>query len=67
MLFGLATVVMLIILLNLLISFLGHAFDSVIAIKSAIDYRTKCEMMLEVEHLLFCNRKKGTKKYIHFA
>jgi WD40 repeat protein len=63
--FIVASILNLIVMLNLLISILGDSYDKVQLTLVESDYSQKLEVILEIEKMLFFNRNKGTRTYLH--
>ena len=60
-----ATIINLIVMLNLLISILGDFHDQFQIERVIIDYQEKAEACLEIQKLLFWRRNNNEKKYLH--
>lgn len=60
-----ATIINLIIMLNLLISILGDFHDQFQLERFIIDYQEKAETSLEIQKLLFWRRDNNEKKFFH--
>jgi hypothetical protein len=56
-----------IIMLNLLISIIGDTFDRVQSIMVIADMKELCEMITEIESLLYWRRGQGMKKYLQIC
>jgi hypothetical protein len=56
-----------IIMLNLLISIIGDTFERVQSTRVVADMKELCEMVIEVERLLFWRRNNDQKHYIHIC
>ena len=65
--FLIASVLNVVLMLNLLISILGDTFDQFQIDKSIIDYKEKAEWALEIETLFFFVRKESDSRYMHFC
>lgn len=68
--FVIATIVIIInpiIMLNLLISIIGDSFERVQSTRVVADMKELCQMVIEVERLLFWRRKLDEKKYIQIC
>lgn len=63
--FILASIVNVIIILNLLISILGDSFESFQSEAAEVDCLEMAEIVLEIETLMFWRRKKSVKSYIY--
>ena len=62
--FMLASIVNVIIILNLLISILGNSFDSFQAESQEIDCLEMVDLVIEIETLMTCRRKSNEKRYM---
>ena len=62
--FMMASVINVIIMLNLLISILGDSFDSFQMDAMQIDYLEQAELILEIESLMFWKRNLNEKKFL---
>lgn len=62
--FMLATIINVIVILNLLIAILGNSFDSFQAQAGEIDCLDMTEFVLELETLIFWRRSENNKKYL---
>ena len=65
--FMMATVINVIIMLNLLVSILGDSFDSFQMDSKQIDCLEMAELIYESENYYFWNREKSDKQYIHLC
>lgn len=59
-----ATIVNVVLMLNLLISILGDSYDNFLLQKNVIDYREKLSVSLEFQRGLFFKRTKGEELYL---
>ena len=62
--FMMASVINVILLLNLLISILGDSFDSFQIDATQIDYLEQAELILEIESLMFWKRNLNERKFM---
>ena len=60
-----ATIVNVILMLNLLISILGDTFDQFQIEKSIIDYKEKAKLIIEVQKIISLIEKKPELRYLH--
>jgi hypothetical protein len=65
--FMFASVLNIIVMLNLLISILGDSHDQFQLERTAINFQEKTEMCLEVQKLMFWNRKLKDLAFMHLA
>jgi WD40 repeat protein len=61
----LATLLNPVISLNLLVAILSDTFETVSRDQIVADSQEMAEMIVEIETLIFCNRKKNEKKFLH--
>ncbi|OMJ93875.1 hypothetical protein SteCoe_3067 [Stentor coeruleus] len=63
--FMMATIINVIVMLNLLISILGDSHDQFQIERTIVDYQEKAEMCLELQSLFFWSRSKSKTGYLH--
>ena len=63
-LFALASVITLVIMMNLLISIIGDTFDRVQMETVIADAEAKLDMILEAESMMFWNRDEDKKEFL---
>ena len=56
-----------IVMLNLLIAIISDTFDKVQEKQTALDCQERCKLMLDIEVLLYWNRAKGKRQFIHIC
>ena len=60
-----ATLINVVLMLNLLISILGNSYDQFQIEKPIIDYTEKAKILLEVQEMMFWRKKKSGLQFIH--
>lgn len=56
-----------IVMINLLVSVIGDTFDNVQQEQYVANYKEKAELCLEVEEMMFWNRKAYDPKYLYIV
>ena len=64
-LFVIATIFLPLMLLNLLIAIVSDTFDRVYSNRVSSDYKELASLILEQEYLMFWNRSKAAREYLH--
>ena len=54
-------------MLNLLIAVISETYDRVMENLVPFEYQERCNLMAEVEEMMFWKRESGSCKYIHVA